>query len=135
MLRSILAVITGYIVSLFVLICLTILAVVVVKTESATFEIILILLSSTIASIFAGYLTTLIAQRQPILHTVILGVITVLMNAVVIAINFDDSLTPYWVNLSGSLIALPACWLGGFIRSRILKSYDNPPAYPPQAQV
>jgi putative membrane protein (TIGR04086 family) len=123
LLRSILAVVVGYLVSVFVLICLTLFTVVLIDIQPESLKIGLVVLASILSSTASAYLTARMARRKPIVMGLILGVVTVILNAYVFDITYDSDM-PDIYNLMISLAAFPGCLVGGYLRYRAVKDLD-----------
>jgi len=69
-----------------------------------------------IYAVFGCYLCARIARRRPMLHALILGAMGLVLN--VVASSMMWSLYPAWYHIVAILVAMPAAWVGGRIAER-----------------
>jgi hypothetical protein len=72
----------------------------------------------TVYEILGGYITAMIAPRNPVKHAVILGAIGFVISVMGIVITLPMHLGPAWYPIGLAVTALPCSWLGGFLYSR-----------------
>jgi hypothetical protein len=75
----------------------------------------IILALSVIFSIVAGYLTGWVAQRKPVPHTVVLGVIQLIVG-IFVQVQVWDKM-PLWYHLPFLALLLPGNMIGGVLRA------------------
>jgi hypothetical protein len=66
------------------------------------------------------YLAAVIAGRRPMLHALILGVLGLVFNIVGSMKLWDTA--PAWYHIVALLLVMPAAWVGGQLRERQLQS-------------
>lgn len=118
MLRSILAVVLGFVVVFVLAIAADL---VVVALIPSAFDarhhtnnpavLALLLFNTTAFQVLGGYVTGHLARRRPRLHALILGALG-LASAMPLAIAHWGEM-PSWYHLGTWLLTLPATWLGG----------------------
>ena len=72
----------------------------------------------TIYSVLGGYVTGMIAPRNPVKHAVILGSIGLVISIVGVIVTLPLNLGPAWYPIGLAVTSLPCSWLGGFLYSR-----------------
>jgi hypothetical protein len=68
-------------------------------------------------AVLGGYVTARLAPFAPIRHTVILGVIGIVLAGLGAIASMSMNIGPGWYPLALVVIALPASWLGGRLRA------------------
>jgi len=71
-----------------------------------------------VIGVMGGWLTALLAPRNPIRHVVILGLIGTAMAALGLIVTWNLDLGPRWYPISLVLTGLPLSWLGGKLYER-----------------
>lgn len=72
----------------------------------------------TLYNVLGGYVTAMIAPRNPVKHAVILGSIGLFFGIAGAIATLPLNLGPAWYPIGIAVTALPFCWLGGFLYSR-----------------
>jgi hypothetical protein len=72
----------------------------------------------TIYSVLGGYVTAMIAPRNPVKHAVILGSIGLVISILGVIVTLPLNLGPAWYPIGLAVTSLPCSWLGGFLYSR-----------------
>ena len=125
MLRSVLAVVAGYLVStLLVLVGFAVLGRIAPAALSAAGlaatprpgVVLGILLMDVVVAIVAGYVTALVARRAVIGHAFVLGALMLVLGVVTSWVSPERE--PTWYALWMPILVLPAAVVGGMIRSR-----------------
>lgn len=68
-----------------------------------------------------GWLTARLAPNRPAWHALILGAVGTLLSLVGVVATWNLGLGPHWYPISLAVLALPECWLGGWLRERQLR--------------
>ncbi len=71
-----------------------------------------------VITIAAGYLTARLAPQNPMRHVMILGWLGVLLGLVGVVATWNANLGPRWYAIALPVLALPECWLGGWLFTR-----------------
>jgi len=71
----------------------------------------------TVYTVMGGYITALLAPRNPVKHAVILGVVGFVFAVIgVLATwNAGPEFGPHWYPILLVVLAVPSCWLGGIL--------------------
>lgn len=120
MIRSILAVISGYLAFYLAMLALWLVFGYGPEQKAPTAEF--LLLSIFFEAIFAlgsGYLIALIARRRELLHAGILSAVFVLSGVLYLLLRLNHY--PIWVPLAVIFINAPCCLLGGHLRKKIVR--------------
>lgn len=72
----------------------------------------------TVLSVAAAYLTARLAPRRPVRHAVILGVIAAVLSTGGVVAAVAMNLEPLWYPIALVVLAIPECWLGGWLYAR-----------------
>jgi hypothetical protein len=74
----------------------------------------------TVYSVAGGYITARLAPDRPMQHALVLGAVgTVVCIAGAMATwNRGPAFGPHWYPLALVVLAVPQCWLGGYLYSR-----------------
>lgn len=74
-----------------------------------------------VISVGGAWLTARLAPVRPMSHALILGVIGTLLGTIGAALTWNKNLGPHWYAVALAVLAIPQCWLGGylFVRSRL----------------
>ena len=67
-------------------------------------------------AVFGCYLCARIAERRPMFHALFLGALGLILN--IVASYMTWQLWPAWYHIVALLAAVPAAWLGGWLRER-----------------
>src|SRR6187397_2122923 len=81
----------------------------------------LALLASSYRLVFGvagGYLTAKLAPERPLRHAMILGYVGIVLGLVGVIATWNLGLGPRWYPISLVVLAVPQCWLGGWLRER-----------------
>ena len=71
-----------------------------------------------VITVLAGWLTARLAPADPMRHALILGVIGTLLGAAGAAATWNQDMGPRWYAVSLAVLAIPECWLGGWLHAR-----------------
>ena len=71
-----------------------------------------------IIGIGGGYLTARLAPDRPLRHALILGYVGIVLGLVGVIATWNLGLGPRWYPISLVVLAVPQCWLGGWLRER-----------------
>jgi len=71
-----------------------------------------------VLGVMGGWLTALLARRNPIRHVVVLGLIGTAMAALGLIVTWNLDLGPRWYPISLVVTGLPLSWLGGKLYQR-----------------
>jgi hypothetical protein len=74
----------------------------------------------TLFSVLGAYITARLAPNRPMKHALILGVVGVVLGTLgaVATWNRVPSLGPHWYPVALVVLAVPQCWLGGYLYQR-----------------
>jgi len=83
----------------------------------------------TIYSILASYVAARLAPNRPMLHAMIVGVIDLIVSVIGLAVTWNKTAVfgPHWYPIALVILALPAAWMGGKLRSNQLPSQNERP--------
>jgi hypothetical protein len=73
-------------------------------------------------SVWGTYLTCKLAPWKPMKHALILGGIGTVLGALGVLATLGKNLGPAWYPIALAVLALPQCWLGGWIYVRRSKA-------------
>jgi hypothetical protein len=79
----------------------------------------MLLLALTYRSLYAiagGYITALLAPDRPLTHSIILGIIGVVVSAIGVVVGWDMS--AHWYPIALVITSLPCTWLGGKLKTK-----------------
>jgi len=84
----------------------------------------------TIYSILASYVAARLAPNRPMLHAMIVGVIDLIVSVMGLAVTWNKTAVfgPHWYPIALVILALPAAWMGGRLRSNQLPSQNERPS-------
>jgi len=71
-----------------------------------------------VIGIAGGYLAAKLAPDRPLWHALILGYVGVALGLVGVIATWNAGLGPRWYPISLAVLAIPQCWLGGWLRER-----------------
>ena len=74
-----------------------------------------------VIGVAGGYLTAKLAPDRPLWHAMILGYVGVALGLVGVIATWNLGLGPRWYPISLAVLAIPQCWLGGWMRERQVK--------------
>jgi len=76
-----------------------------------------------VISVGGAWLTARLAPGSPMKHAMVLGLVGVVLASVGLAATWNLDLGPRWYPVSLVVLALPQCWVGGWIyQSRLAKA-------------
>jgi hypothetical protein len=78
----------------------------------------LIFLYTALYSAVGGYLTAWLAPSKPIAHALVLGLLGTLASSLGAVANWSKAAGHEWYPIALIVIAIPACWLGGWLYVR-----------------
>jgi hypothetical protein len=78
----------------------------------------------TAISVAGAWLTARLAPSDPMKHALILGVVGTIMGTMGVLATWNMGMGPRWYPIALAVLAIPQCWLGGWIyeRSRLAPS-------------
>ena len=78
----------------------------------------------TAISVAGAWLTARLAPSDPMKHALILGVVGTIMGTMGVIATWNMGMGPRWYPIALAVLAIPQCWLGGWIyeRSRLAPS-------------
>jgi len=68
-----------------------------------------------VISIVGAWLTARLAPARPMKHAMILGVVGVVLGTAGVVFTWNLGLGPHWYPIALALLAIPQCWIGGWI--------------------
>lgn len=71
-----------------------------------------------VISVVGAWLTARLAPANPMKHAIILGVVGTVLGGAGAAATWNTGLGPRWYAALLAVLALPQCWLGGWLRVR-----------------
>lgn len=71
-----------------------------------------------VIGVAGAWLTARLAPAKPMKHALILGGLGVVLGLVGVAVTWNMGLGPRWYAVSLPLVAVPQCWLGGWLFER-----------------
>jgi len=71
-----------------------------------------------VISIAGAYLTARLAPRRPMRHALILGCVGVILGLIGAVATWNLGLGPHWYPVSLVVVAVPQCWVGGWLFTR-----------------
>ena len=74
-----------------------------------------------VIGVAGGYLTAKLAPDRPLRHALILGYVGIVLGLVGVIATWNLGLGPRWYPISLVVLAVPQCWLGGWLRERQVK--------------
>lgn len=117
MVRTILAVLVGYVVLTIIIMGVeAALGAVSAKYIESTAALNFLLVFSVIAGIIGGFVTALIAKNRKLFHTAYLGLLMILLN--IVSAAFGNNAEPAWFRTALVVVALPSALAGGWIHVR-----------------
>lgn len=75
-----------------------------------------------VIGVAGGWLAARLAPDRPMRHALILGYIGVVLAVIGIVVTWDLGLGPRWYPISLAMLAIPQCWLGGWIHANGLRA-------------
>lgn len=71
-----------------------------------------------VITIAAAWLTARLAPDRPLRHALILGCVGTVLGLIGVIVTWNAGLGPRWYPISLAVLALPECWLGGWLYER-----------------
>jgi hypothetical protein len=71
-----------------------------------------------VISVAGAWLTAWLAPANPMKHVIILGVLGTVMGTVGVIATWNMGMGPRWYPIALAVLAVPQCWLGGWIYER-----------------
>lgn len=71
-----------------------------------------------VISVAGAWLTARLAPDKPMQHAMILGVVGTILGAIGAAATWNKGMGPHWYPVLLAVLAIPQCWLGGWLRLR-----------------
>jgi hypothetical protein len=68
-----------------------------------------------------AYLTARLAPEKPMKHALILGVVGTLLGLLGVVATWGKGLGPAWYPIALAVLAIPQCWVGGWLREMQLR--------------
>jgi hypothetical protein len=68
-----------------------------------------------VITVAAAWLTAWLAPSKPMKHALILGVVGTLLGLIGVAATWNANLGPRWYPIALTVLAMPQCWLGGWL--------------------
>ena len=75
-----------------------------------------------VISVAGAWLTARLAPDKPMKHAMILGVVGTILGIVGAVATWNKGMGPRWYPVLLAALAIPQCWLGGWLRVRQLTS-------------
>ena len=75
-----------------------------------------------VISIGGAYLTAWLAPEKPMRHALILGAVGTVLGIVGVVASLGKGLGPAWYPVALAVLAVPQCWVGGWIRTQQLRA-------------
>jgi len=72
-----------------------------------------------VISVAGAWLTARLAPRNPMKHALILGVVGTVLGLGGVIANAYKPMGPMWFPIALVLLAIPQCWLGGWIHEKV----------------
>jgi hypothetical protein len=72
----------------------------------------------TVISVAGAWLTARLAPSKPMEHTMILGFAGMVMGTIGVIATWNMGMGPRWYPIALAALAVPQCWLGGWIYER-----------------
>ena len=73
-----------------------------------------------VISIGGAWLTARLAPEKPMKHALILGAIGTVLGFIGVAASWNKGLGPMWYPIALAVLAVPQCWVGGWLREKQL---------------
>ena len=73
-----------------------------------------------VISVAGAWLTARLAPDKPMQHALILGVVGTILGIAGAAATWNKGMGPHWYPVLLAVLAIPQCWLGGWLRVRQL---------------
>lgn len=77
-----------------------------------------------VIGISGAWLTARLAPARPLKHAIILGCIGIVLGLAGVIATWNMGLGPRWYPVSLAVVALPQCWLGGWLFARRQPAVD-----------
>ncbi len=75
-----------------------------------------------IISVGGAWLTARLAPNRPMRHAMILGGVGVVLGSLGAIATWNQGLGPHWYPISLVVLAIPQCWLGGWLHEMVLRA-------------
>lgn len=66
-------------------------------------------------AVIGAWLTARLAPRKPVKHALILGGVGAVLGLIGAVATWGNGLGPHWYPIALIILALPQCWLGGWL--------------------
>src|SRR5262245_6067074 len=81
-----------------------------------------------VISVAGAWLTARLAPRNPMKHALILGAVGTVLGLVGVVATWNLGLGPRWYAILLAVLAIPQCWLGGWLYESRARTSPAPPA-------
>jgi hypothetical protein len=71
-----------------------------------------------VISVSGAWLTARLAPSQPMKHALILGAVGTVLGLAGLVATWNKALGPHWYPIALVVLAVPQCWLGGWLHVR-----------------
>lgn len=71
-----------------------------------------------VIGVAGAWVTARLAPGQPMKHTMVLGYVGVVLGLIGLVATWNKGLGPRWYPVALVLLAVPQCWLGGWLYTR-----------------
>ncbi|HUG12298.1 MAG TPA: hypothetical protein VMM36_14870 [Opitutaceae bacterium] len=78
-----------------------------------------------VIGIAGGWLAARLAPDRPMRHAIILGFVGVVLGTAGVIVTWNLGLGPRWYPVSLVVLAIPQCWLGGWLYSKGLRAQST----------
>jgi hypothetical protein len=78
----------------------------------------------TAISVAGAWLTARLAPSDPMKHALILGVVGTIMGTMGVIATWNMGMGPRWYPIALAVLAIPQCWLGGWIYEQSARRSD-----------
>jgi len=74
-----------------------------------------------VIAIAGAYLTARLSPERPLRDALVLGCVGTVLGVIGLVMTWNMDLGPRWYWISLAVVAIPQCWLGGWLRERQVK--------------